>query len=112
MSNDASKVISTLSMVYDHVLSVDKDGNALMPSDILPDGSDNILSIVSQMDMVKFEHFLQCEDKKIDGIFAVFSPNLKMKWAKIECLKEDGNIFIGITDYTEKQQNRRIGQAG
>jgi len=110
MSNEPSKVIDVLSMVYDHVLFVDKEGTLLMPSDILPAGSDNVLSIVSQVDMAKMEHFLQSDEEKTDGIFAVFSPNLKMNWAKIECLKDEGNIYIGITDYTEKQQSRRKEQ--
>jgi len=110
MSNDASKVISTLSMVYDHVLSVNKDGNLVVPSDVLPDGTDNVFSIISQVDVAKMEHFLQSDEKKVEGVFAVFSPNLKMKWAKIACLKDGENIYMGITDYTEKQQNRRKEQ--
>ncbi len=110
MSNEPSKVIDVLSMVYDHVLFVDEDGTLLLPSEILPDGSDNVLSIVSQVDMAKMEYFLKSDEEKVDGIFAVFSPNLNMKWAKIECLKDDGNIYIGITDYTEKQQSRRKEQ--
>ena len=110
MSNEASKVISVLSMVYDYVLSIDRDGDLLMPSNILPEGSNNILSIVSQVDMAKMEYFLQCDEKKVDGIFAVFSPNLHMKWAKIACLKDEGNIYLGIIDYTEKQQSRRKEQ--
>ncbi len=110
MSNEPSKVIDVLSMVYDHVLFVDEDGTLLLPSEILPDGSDNVLSIVSQVDMAKMEYFLNSDEEKADGIFAVFSPNLNMKWAKIECLKADGNIYIGITDYTEKQQSRRKEQ--
>ncbi|MBN2879724.1 MAG: diguanylate cyclase [Clostridia bacterium] len=110
MSNDVSSVLNVLSMVYEHVLSVDKDGNTLMPSNILPEGSSNVLSIVSQPDIAKMEYFLKCDEEKVDGVFAVFSPNLKMKWAKIACLKKAGNIFIGINDYTEKQQSRRKEQ--
>ena len=110
MSNDASKVIETLSMVYDHVFSVDKEGNLLVPNDILPQGSDNILSMISPVDVAKMQQFLITDEKKVDGIFAVFNPNLNMKWAKIACLKDGNNIFIGVTDYTQKQQNRRKEQ--
>ena len=110
MSNEANKVISTLSMVYDHVLSVDKEGNVLVPDGILPEGSTSIFSIISQVDVPKMEHFLKTDEKKVDGVFAVFSPNLKMKWAKVECLKEGDDIYVGITDYTEKQQSRRKEQ--
>lgn len=110
MSNDTSKVASTLSMIYDHVLSVDAKGNLLSPSDILPEGSDNIFSMISQVDIAKLEHFLETDETTVDGVFAVFSPNLNMKWAKIACLKQDGNIFLGITDYTQKQQSRRKEQ--
>ena len=97
-------------MVYDHVLCVNADGDSLMPSDILPEGSENIFSIISPADIPKMDVFLKSDEKKSDGIFAVFSPNLRMKWAKIQCLKEDDNIYLGITDYTEKQQNRRKEQ--
>ncbi len=110
MNNDVNKVIETLSMVYDHVLSVDKDGTLLFPNSILPESTDSIFAIISQVDVAKMEQFLSAEDKKVDGVFAVFSPNLKMKWAKITCLKEGDNIYLGINDYTEKQQSRRKEQ--
>lgn len=110
MSNDTNKVISVLSMVYDHVLCVNKDGDLLSKSDIFPEGSENIFAIISQIDITKMEYFLSTPDEKVEGVFAVFSPNLKMKWAKIVCLKEDENIYIGINDYTEKQQSRRKEQ--
>lgn len=104
-------VLNTLSLVYNYVLHVDKEGNVQNTTSLLPAGCDSVYLIISQVDSERMDNLICNTTNKAEEVFAFFNPNCSIKWAKITCHNIDSNIYLCIDDYTQEYLNKRNDQS-